>query len=230
MKDFEPSGGVWWDMESARKASLRRECRGLVTDGERVVARPLHRFFSVSQVRDTAMPVLGQQQVVEVTRKLDGVMAFGVVVQGKVQLWTKGGYTKEAQVITRWAAEQGALSAEQGALFADCIGLVAAVEAIGCTAVFEWTGRQARIKVKEGEQRLVLLQVRDKVTGKYMGYKERAEMAVQHGVGCVAQVPDLEGKTFFQVYRAFQEQQQEGEEVMVVRLRGGAMVKVKCST
>ena len=132
----------------------------------------------------------------EVTRKLDGVMAFGVVVQGKVQLWTKGGYTKEAQVITRWAAEQGALSAEQGALFADCIGLVAAVEAIGCTAVFEWTGRQARIKVKEGEQRLVLLQVRDKVTGKCMGYKERTEMAVQHGVGCVAQVPNLEGKTF----------------------------------
>ena len=33
--------------------------------------------------------------------------------------------------------------------------LLAAVETAGATAVFEWVGRQAQIKVKEGETRLV---------------------------------------------------------------------------
>ena len=50
--------------------------------------------------------------------------------------------------------------------------LLSEVEGAGCTAVFEWVGPQVRMKVNEQEERLVLLQVRNKVTGEYVPREE----------------------------------------------------------
>lgn len=218
--DFEPYQEK--DIESAAKARLRRECRGLVTDQDgTVVARPLHKFFSVGQVRDAAMPVLGRQQVVEATQKLDGIMAFGVVLQsGRVELWTKGGFTQEAQRITRWAYEVGVL-------LANYTGLIQQAEEMGCTVVFEWVGRQAKIKVKEERTRLVLLQVRDKISGGYMAYDDRAALAAAHGVECVGRVKELEGKQFFHAYTKYRELAHTNTEGLVLRLKDGCIIKMK---
>ena len=46
-------------------------------------------------------------------------------------------------------------------------------------------GRQARVKVKEGETRLVLLQVRHKVSGGFVDYGVRRDMAEAHGVAAL---------------------------------------------
>ena len=44
------------DMQAAvRQTALRRECRGLVVDAKGVVARPLHKFFSVGQIAETQL-------------------------------------------------------------------------------------------------------------------------------------------------------------------------------
>ena len=52
----------------------------------------------------------------------------------------------------------------------DVVGLLEVVEGLGCTAVFKMVGRHLRVKVKEEETRLVLLQVRHTASGGYMTY------------------------------------------------------------
>ena len=227
--DFDPEAGAVGGGDGAEDifiSLMRRECRGLVLERGKVAAQPLHRFFSVGQVADAAMPRLSEQRIMEATVKLDGIMAFGVVVDGGIEFWTKGGNTEVAKVITRWAVHSGSLGAGVcGALRADYMGLVAAVEAMGSTAIFEWVGPQAKIRVKEEETGLILLQVRDKANGEYWGYEARRGIAAQYRVDCVAQVAELEGKTFFEAYISVKGWQ--SSEGVVVRLIGGYMVKIK---
>ena len=209
-------------VSAARAAVVRRECRGLVVNEEgSVVARPLHRFFSAAQVLDARMIQTGKWRVIEATEKLDGIMVYGVGVGGAFELWTRSGRTKESRAATRWAIECGSRGA-------DYDGLMQEVEARGCTAVFEWVGRQARIKVKEADTRLVLLQVRDKAIGTYMGYEQRAELAAQFRVQCVRRVPQLEGKSVWEAHKEVKKW--ESGEGVVIRMAGdagGYMMKVK---
>ena len=127
------------------------------------------------------------------------------------------------------AASEEMGTATRGGLEADYVGLIGAAEAMGCTVVFEWVGRQARIKVKERDTRLVLLQVRYKTSGNYMGYKERAGMAASYGVVCVQRRMDCEGKSYIQVLNQVREEGARNSEGLVLRLAGGVMVKVKTS-
>ena len=107
----------------------------------------------------------------------------------------------------------------------DFEGLLWCVEEAGCTAVFEWIGRSVRMKVKEREGKVVLLQVRNKVTGEYVPQEEVARWAEMFGVESVVRRTDLEGKTFKEV---FGEVKGEGvDEGVVVRLNTGSIVKVK---
>ena len=82
----------------------------------------------------------------------------------------------------------------------DFEGLLWCVEEAGCTAVFEWIGRSARMKVKERGGKVVLLQVRNMVTGEYVPQEEVARWAEMFGVESVVRRTDLEGKTFKGVF------------------------------
>ena len=86
-------------MARVRDVQMRRECRGIVLDEQGVVARPVHKFFSVGQVQDYDPVRMAEVRVTEATEKLDGAMVFGVVKCDVVELWTRGGRTKVAAVI-----------------------------------------------------------------------------------------------------------------------------------
>ena len=81
-----------------------------------------------------------------------------------------------------------------GTTVPDYVGLVMAADAIGHTVIFEWVGRQARIKTAEVRTRLVMLQARDKVTGRYMQFADRDALATRFQVECVERVTELEGR------------------------------------
>jgi len=201
-------------------ASVRRQCRGLVVGPGGVVARPLYKFFSVGQVEDMRGRRLAEARVLEATEKLDGAMLFGVWAGEGWELWSKGGLSKVAEEAMQWVYGEGA--AEVG----DLLGLLEVVEAMGCTTVFKWVGRQARVKVKEREARLVLLQVRRKVSGGYVEYGLRRDMAEVHGVAVVGSRDDLVGCSFGEALERVR--QEEGrKEGVVVRLEDGQMVKIK---
>jgi hypothetical protein len=200
-------------------AMLRRECRGLVVGPAGVVARPMQRFFSFGQLTDGQRSQLDGMTVAEVTEKLDGTMVFGIVAAGGTELWTKAGFTEQGRAATRFAQE--------GAGGTDYLGLLAAVEAQGCTASFEWLGKQSLVRVRVENTQLVLLQVRDKVTGNYWGWGQRVSLANQFGVPVVMPVADLEGCTLREVMT--QVKQWVGREGVVVRLTDGCMLKIKSS-
>ena len=174
----------------AMVASVRRQCRGLVVGVDGVRARPLQTFFSVGQVGDMKGRRLAEAEIMEATEKLDGTMVYGVLVEEGWELWSKGGPGEVAEGAMGWVMGEGAASA------GDVVGLLEVAEAMGCTAVFEWVGRQARVKVKEEDTRLVLLQVRHKVSGGYVEYSVRRSMAEAHGVEVVGSRDDLVGCSF----------------------------------
>ena len=68
--------------------------------------------------------------VVEVTEKMDGGMMCGVVRQGQVELWSRGGWTEQARSTTRWASTRRV----------GVLALVAKLWGKGGTATFEYIG------------------------------------------------------------------------------------------
>ena len=209
------------------QAMLRRECRGLVVGSEGIAARPLHKFFSCGQVPDLKYHQLKTCKVVEVTEKLDGVMAFGVVLDGSVELWTRGGFGAEAKSITRWAEAFGS-KPDSGYL-----GLIRELDDEGCTATFEWVGKQARVKVNEIKTRLVLLQIRDKEGGGYWGWEERGALAKKYGIEVVREVARWRDRQFVDVHNHVRslgaDAQQEGY-VIRLEMEGGGDMLVKAKT
>ena len=257
--EMAADGGV----QAARQARWLRECRGLVVGADGVVARPLHKCFSLGQVADQRMGRVGYMSIQEATVKLDGIMVFGVVLDGVVEFWTRGGRTGEAVRVTRWVYAQqmevgaalpegevgevgaalpegdgGEVEAAQpegaegevgaalphgdraavGAALPDCVGLVLAADAVGQTVIFEWVGRQARIKTKELTTRLVVVQVRDKTTGAYAQFEHREALAKQFRVECVARVPELEGQTLRSAWHQIAKKDRTRSEGVVLQL------------
>lgn len=203
--------------DRVREAMLRRELRGLVIGEEGVIARPMHRFFATGQVKDTKMSAIGMYRITEATVKRDGVMVFGVVRKGSAELWSRGGFTKEGKAATRFAGEQ---------TDKDILGMIGECEDKGFTAIMEWCGRQARIKTKELETELVLTKVRSKVSGKYMGYIEMAQLAQKYGVDVVERAVELEGMRLCEAVEKVRHMQCKLED-FVVKLETEQLVKIK---
>ena len=254
------------DLQELMHMQWRKECRGLVVNAAGVVARPLHKFFSPHQTGRMKLAGLAGMIVQEATVKLDGMMLFGVVLDGAVEFWTRGGRTTEAVKVTRWVyGQQDIVGAtgpvcgklqnvvsndmkwlrdvrgdnearvridDMGATGPDYVGLVMAADAIGCTVIFEWVGRQAQIKTKEVTTRLVMLHIRDKVTGRYMQFTDREALAQRFQVECVARVAELEGKTVKSVCRAVAHDgtQAEGVVVQLIKNQGDVPVMLKLKT
>ena len=168
------------------QAELRRECRGLVLQRSGgVLVRPFHRFFAIGQTPSMRLENLDQIGVaVTVTRKLDGQMVVGVVVDGMAQFWTKGGPTE-----TGVEAFRVAMTCQ-----ADYSGLIEYAAAHQSTPMFEYTGRRSHKKAFEGSvHRVVLLAVRFNSSGDYWTDDEMRNIAGGFGVPAVQRLYHLEG-------------------------------------
>ena len=204
-----------------RRAYLRRELRGLVLrDTGEVVARGLHKFFNVGQIRGTSVRDLRGKVIGEVLEKLDGQMVMGVVVGGQVQWWSRRGFTEVG--VSAWRVAREVEDIKGG----DCAGLVRQVVESECTAVFELVGPQSRVKADEGcEARLVLIAVRVNRSGQYWGHEELVRLGAGFGVEVVRRLRQLEALELGNLVgtvRAW-----VGREGVVVRFVDGQVVKVK---
>ena len=154
------NGRNWWKQQQI--LSLRKDCRGVVVaeDGQ-VVARPVQRFFKVTDLWEIEDNGEGWQKVVAVTEKLDGEMLVGVLVGEAVELWSRGGWTEQAVSATRHANSVVGLC-----------GLVSEVYERGGSPTFEYIGKQSLVKVRYKETDLVLVAIRDRETGKWWEYSQ----------------------------------------------------------
>lgn len=194
--------------------AIRRECRGLVfnTDGT-IMARRLHKFFNVNERPETQIEHLDLSQPHVIMEKLDGSMITPLWVNGEVRWGTKMGINDiSAQ------AEEFAKSHPQ------YYRMVETCRKLGLTPIFEWCSRQQRIVIDHPRDRLVLLAIRDNVTG---AYKDRNFLIQMRNDYLISLVRVLEGTMENMEALVAHTRDLSETEGFVLQFADGHMVKVK---
>lgn len=135
---------------------VRRECRGIkfCAHTGKILARPFGKFFNIGEREET------QPQAIDFTRphwvlsKMDGSMIHPMLLDGNVVLCTRMGRTQHGIMAERH------LTPELSGWFRQALEE-------GWTPICEWVAPDNRIVIKYPESKLVLLAIRNTVTGEY---------------------------------------------------------------
>jgi RNA ligase len=194
--------------------AIRRECRGLLfyPDG-RIMARRLHKFFNINERDETQFSEIDFTQPHVILEKLDGSMITPVVVGNDIRWGTKMGITEVSMGPEEFVARNP--DYQEFAEFA--IGA-------GKTPIFEWCSRKQRIVVDYPEDRLVLIAIRDNVTGEYVSYEGLKNLV---GPFKIDLVKTYEGSAKSMTHLMDETKTAEGLEGYIIRFDNGHMLKVK---
>lgn len=194
--------------------AVRRECRGILfyPDG-RIMSRRLHKFFNVNERDETAAHKIDLGRPHVILEKLDGSMITPVFTAAGVRWGTKMGITDVSMQAEVFVAKN-----PQYAVLADeCLDR-------GLTPIFEWCSRKQRIVVDYPADRLVLIAMRDNVTGAYASYDELRAWCEQYGIEVVKAYA---GTTANMEHLITETRAAEGIEGWIIRFDDGQMLKVK---
>lgn len=138
------------------KGIMRRECRGLIfyPDGK-IMSRPFHKFFNVGERKETQLQNIDMSRPHVIMEKMDGSMIRPMIVNGVFRLGTKMGVTD-----TSVAAEQIMTKGQQ-----DWMEIMMKQYV---TPLFEFVSPENRIVIKYDNAELVLLAMRENITGEYL--------------------------------------------------------------
>ncbi len=190
--------------------AIRRECRGLIFDNEgRIMSRPFHKFFNVNERLETMSHYIDMSQPHVIMEKMDGSMARPILVNGVIRLATKMGVTSVAE-----EAENFLVNSTQ---YFQIYKWLKSCVTSGVTPIFEYIAPTNKIVIEYSEPKLVLLAMRNNITGNYyMPHKAPFEMVPQYG--------SVDGNLSDYIARAREMQGREGD---IIRFSDGHMVKVK---
>jgi len=150
---------------------VARECRGLkFAPNGRILARPFHKFFKLSEKQQINQ--IDWSQPHRVQDKLDGSMVHPCRLGGRLVFMTRMGVTDQAE-------------AAMAAADASVLGLCEDALGSGVTPIFEFTSPQNRIVIAYDRPALTLLAARETVSGRYLTHDEALALAVAHGVPLV---------------------------------------------
>jgi len=192
----------------------RRECRGLTFYKDGTIAkRPFHKFFNVNERDETLLENIDLSEPHTILHKLDGSMITPFLKDGEVQYHTKMGATDVAEPVNEFVAGQVGMHYNDFAR--DMI-------AEGKTPIFEWCSRKNRIVIDYEYDGLLLLAIRDNVTGAYTMYDDLESLADQYNIPMVAEYEATFDASFLDHVRGL-----IGLEGFVVRFDNGHMIKIK---
>ena len=186
-------------------AAIRRECRGIIFDTEgRIMSRPFHKFFNVNEREETQTHLIDMSQPHVIMEKMDGSMIRPVRLNGTVRLATKMGITDIAEESERL-------------LTSDQYDWLDHVMLTGVTPIFEYIAPTNKIVIDYTEPKLVLLAMRNNVSGNYfMPHWTAFEVVPQYG--------SVDGGLSEYIARAREMQGREGD---IIRFANGHMIKIK---
>jgi RNA ligase len=142
---------------------IRRECRGIkfYPDG-RIMSRPFHKFFNVNEKEETQSNLIDLSIPHRIIKKLDGSMIHPVVMKdGSIRWSTKMGITDVAMNAEIFIAKNRKY--QEFAKY--CIEN-------NLTPIFEWCSPKNQIVIYHKEDNLILLAVRNNITGEYLPIHE----------------------------------------------------------
>jgi len=201
------------DVDSPTMA-LRRECRGLLfyPDG-RIMSRRLHKFFNVNEREETAAQRIDLSRPHVILEKLDGSMITPVYTDKGIRWGTKMGITDVGQQAEQFVNRHSVYQE----FAAEC-------RIAGVTPIFEWCSRKQRIVVDYPEDRLVLIAMRNNVTGAYTSFQ------TLKGLGSYWHIPVVRayaGTSHNMQSLVDETRASEGMEGWIIRFDDGQMLKVK---
>jgi RNA ligase len=135
---------------------IRRECRGLIfyPDG-RIMSRPFHKFFNIGEREETQLHSIDWTRPHVIIEKMDGSMIRPLDVNGTLRLGTKMGVTDVSE-----QAEEIMTDGQRGWMDIMMKQHV--------TPLFEFVSPENRIVVEYDKAELVLLAMRNNITGEYL--------------------------------------------------------------
>jgi RNA ligase len=196
--------------------AMRRECRGLIFDRDGVLmSRPFHKFFNINEREETQAHVVALDLLFDhvIMEKMDGSMIRPILVDGYLRLATKMGVTNVAMEAEAWLAAQDSE-------YKDWLRVYMAN---GYTPIFEWVSPFNQIVLAYEIEDLVLLAIRDNVTGEYLNLDEELS-EVRCPFTVVRSYGSMEGNILEYIAR---QRGAEGREGDIIRFADGHMLKVK---
>lgn len=195
-------------------AAIRRELRGIIfgKDGN-VIARRLHKFFNVNERDETQQHLIDLSQPHVILEKLDGSMVTPIPVGDHIRWGTKMGITDVSMGAEAFVAKHS--NYERLAQF---------LLRGGETPIFEWCSRKQRIVIDYPEDRLVLIAVRNNVTGEYYSYDDMVGLALLYEVDVVKA---YNGNANSMENLINETRDLKGIEGWVIRFDDGHMLKIK---
>jgi len=187
---------------------IKRECRGLIfyPDG-RIMSRPFHKFFNIGEREETQLHNIDWSRPHTIMEKMDGSMIRPLDVNGWFKLGTKMGVTDVSEqaekIMTGGQRSWMDIMMKQGV-----------------TPLFEFVSPENRIVVEYDKAELVLLAMRNNITGEYLDIEPLRENEFFRVVDTYGQV---EGD--FAEYLE-EQREHEGREGFIISF-GGDMHKGK---
>ena len=194
--------------------SIRRELRGIIfaKDGS-ILARRLHKFFNVNERDETQQNLIDLSQPHVILEKLDGSMITPIPIGNHFRWGTKMGITDVSMGAETFVATHKNYEDFARMTFA-----------MGFTPIFEWCSRKQRIVVDYSEDRLVLIALRNTMTGEYVKYNVMVESAKSYDIDVVKAYA---GTADSMEHLISETKDIEGAEGWVIRFDDGHMVKIK---
>ena len=195
-------------------AAIRRECRGMLFDkAGNILARRLHKFFNVNEREETLSSCIDFTQPHIILEKLDGSMVTPIQVDSHIRWGTKMGITDVSMNAEVYVSRN--IHYQE---FADYI------MSLDATPIFEWCSPKNRIVVEYSHDRLVLLAIRDNVSGDYWSYQTMSNLSDRYSIEVVKAYP---GSASSMQQLLDNTKDLQGAEGYIIRFDNGHMVKVK---
>lgn len=200
---------------TSREDAIKRECRGLIFDTKtgNILHRRLHKFFNVNERDETQLRHVDFNKHHVILEKLDGSMITPVWTDEGLRWGTKMGVTEVAGPVEDFVKKNWKYTA-----------FVEALAESGTTPIFEWCSRKQRIVVDYPVDQLVLIAMRQNITGAYIGISEMRALASTFDIPVVM---EYAGTAQNMEALLASTRSMEDAEGFVVRFDDGHMVKVK---
>lgn len=186
--------------------AIRRECRGLIFDKEgKLISRPFHKFFNVNERPETQSNMIDISKPHMIMEKMDGSMIRPVPLNGSFRLGTKMGVTDIAE------ASEKLLNDER-------IAFIQTMIDDNKTPIFEYVAPTNQIVLPYETEDLVLLAIRDNLTGEYVPFNQPVPFNVVPIYG------SLNESLSDYIVKARERENREGD---IIRFADGHMIKIK---
>jgi RNA ligase len=157
-------------------AAVRRECRGIVFDRDgKIISRRLHKFFNVNEKPETQLPYI--RNYLYTLEKLDGSMITPI----GSRLGTKMGITDVSLLAEEFVKDKSNYS-----------NFIEYCDKIHATPTFELCTDKNRIVISHPVDRLVLIAIRDNISGVYTPYTKLQQLAKDFSIDLVKRYSNKE--------------------------------------